>query len=123
MKLFFKILFTLIALYQAFIDLNGLFTGELIIPILTVFALLAMIGLWQRRYFGVFFMYGYFLFVFVDYTISFIGEWSKSAIIQWIIMIVVMVPMYFVLRDEYDPSRDSKFDKWILKYLLRSKAK
>ncbi len=122
-KIIFKILFTLIALYQLYIDTASMISGEIviIIPIVSTFAILALIGLWQRQFYGVFFMSGFFLIIFVDYTFSLIFEWSESAIIQWVLMVALLFPIYFLLRNEYDHERDSKFDKWILKYLLKSK--
>ena len=116
-----KILFTIFAILQVALDTFGIIANERIIPFLSILAIVALIGIWMRRYFGFFFYQGYFFFLLAYYVYTVFVERSASSIIQFILTLIIGAFIYKSISDDYSLENDGWLDKAILKLISRKK--
>ena len=118
-----KILLTIFAILQFAMDTFGIIANEKIIPLLSILAIFALIGVWKRRYFGFFFYQGYFFLLLADYGYTVFVERSTSSIIQFILTSLIGAFIYKSISDDYSLEKDGWLDKTILKLISRSSVK
>jgi hypothetical protein len=117
-----KILFTIFAILQVAMDTFGIIANEKIIPLFSILAVFALIGIWMRRYFGFFFYQGYFFLLLAYYGYTVFVERSTSSIIQFILTLLIGAFIYKSISDDYSLENDGWLDKAILKLISRNKG-
>lgn len=118
-----KILFTIFTILQVAMDFFGIIANEEIIPIFSILAVFALIGIWKRRFFGFFFYQGYFFLLLADYGYTVYVERSTSSIIQFILTLLIGVFIYKSISDDFSIENDGWLDKVILKLISRNRVK